>query len=71
MQPPSPLAHCYTATQHRGKPSSSIAPANTFIAPDNNPLAYTIIQKPSFLTYSSGPNGHSSTRDCDPPWPNE
>jgi len=56
-QAPSPAYHWYSTNQYLVSPETLTLPADTFLDPDNNPLTYTVIQKPSFLSYSFSPSG--------------
>ncbi|WP_210131308.1 putative Ig domain-containing protein [Stenotrophomonas rhizophila] len=59
VAPPSPAAHFYGTNRYVVSPSGFTLNPNTFADPDNNPLSYAVIQKPSFLSYSYTPGvGH-------------
>ncbi|KRG78436.1 hypothetical protein ABB30_03760 [Stenotrophomonas ginsengisoli] len=59
VAPPANVAHFQNTNQYIIQPSGFTLPPNTFADPDNNPLTYTIITKPAWLSYEYTANGHS------------
>ncbi|PWB29856.1 hypothetical protein DCO49_00360 [Stenotrophomonas sp. SPM] len=59
VQPPSPAGHFQATNQYYVQPSGFTLSPNTFMDPDNNPLTYTILTKPAWLSYEYNANGHS------------
>lgn len=58
VPPPSRAGHFQATNQYYVQPSGFTLPTNTFVDPDNNPLTYTIITKPAWLSYEYTANGH-------------
>lgn len=59
VAPPANAAHFQNTNQYVIQPSGFTLSPNTFIDPDNNPLSYTILSKPAWLSYEFNANGHS------------
>jgi len=58
-QAASPSYHFYSTNRWVVYPEGFTLPADSFKDPDNNPLTYTVIQKPAWLSYSySASSGH-------------
>ena len=51
-QPPSPAAHFFSTNRWLVPISGFTLPVDTFTDPDNNPLTYTVLEKPSWLNYA-------------------
>ncbi|MBN7836300.1 putative Ig domain-containing protein [Stenotrophomonas maltophilia] len=59
VAPPTNAGHFQATNQYYVQPSGFTLSPNTFADPDNNPLTYSIITKPAWLSYEYTANGHS------------
>ncbi len=59
-QPPSPAYSFFSTNRYIVPVEGFTLPTDTFVDPDNNPLTYTVVQKPAWLSYSyNAGSGHS------------